>query len=55
MEILLTTKGLRKEKIEEMLLSNTGREYMEILFEKVLEEGAFMGMVEVFRLVPLST
>jgi hypothetical protein len=36
-EILLSTKGLKKERIEEMLLSNTGREYMEILFEKVIE------------------
>ncbi len=51
-EILLTTKGLNKVKVEEMLLNS--KEYMDVLFEKIISAGPFMGLVELFRLVPLS-
>jgi len=44
-DILLTTKGLKKEKIEEMLLSQNGRQYINVLFEKIIHSGPFMGLV----------
>ena len=38
-----------------MLISQNGREYIEVLFEKIFKSGPFMGLVELFRVVPLST
>lgn len=37
-----------------MLLSQNGRQYINILFDRIIHNGPFMGLVELYRVIPLS-